>query len=218
VAQRNDDRLEEERRSKSVGSATGEWAFTWENTLRSADQGEQELAKLKKLDGAAFDREYVREMIAGHQEALDRVKVHLGIRKAGDCISEGVDRLGVRPMPADHHTIAGRIPGLANGWMLATHSGITLGPLLGRLMAEEIVRGAPQSMLAPFRPERFLAAPTVLGVADTSGIELIHPWRDGWTANQIGKKGQSNQRWNVGGSCQRIGPSFVLRRSGSIRS
>ena len=67
-------------------------------------------------------------------------------------------RLGVRPMPADHHTIAGRIPGLANGWMIATHSGVTLGPLLGRLMAEEIVRGVPQSVLAPFRPERFLAA------------------------------------------------------------
>ena len=64
-------------------------------------------------------------------------------------------RLGVRPMPADHHTIAGRIPGLANGWMIATHSGVTLGPLLGRLLADEIVRETPQSMLAPFRPDRF---------------------------------------------------------------
>ena len=67
-------------------------------------------------------------------------------------------RLGVRPMPADHHTIAGRVPGLANGWMIATHSGVTLGPLLGRLMADEIVRGVSQSVLARFRPERFAAA------------------------------------------------------------
>jgi len=65
-------------------------------------------------------------------------------------------RIGVRPMPGDKHTIAGRIPGLANAWMIATHSGITLGPLLGRLMADEIVRGTPSRMLAPFRPERFL--------------------------------------------------------------
>lgn len=64
-------------------------------------------------------------------------------------------RVGVRPMPADRHTIAGRIPGLANGWVIATHSGVTLGPLLGRLMAEEIVRGAVSPALAPFRPDRF---------------------------------------------------------------
>ena len=67
-------------------------------------------------------------------------------------------RIGVRPMPGDHHTIAGRIPGLANGWMIATHSGITLGPLLGRLMADEIIRDKPSSTLAPFRPDRFLSA------------------------------------------------------------
>jgi len=67
-------------------------------------------------------------------------------------------RTGVRPMPGDKHTIAGRIPGLVNAWMIATHSGITLGPLLGRLMAEEIVRGTPSPLLAPFRPERFLAS------------------------------------------------------------
>ena len=68
-------------------------------------------------------------------------------------------RMGVRPIPGDKHTIAGCIPGLANAWMIATHSGITLGPLLGRLVADEIVRGTPSPMLAPFRPERFLTAP-----------------------------------------------------------
>jgi glycine/D-amino acid oxidase-like deaminating enzyme len=68
-------------------------------------------------------------------------------------------RIGVRPMPGDRHTIAGRIPGFANAWLIATHSGITLGPLLGRLMADEIVRDKPSSTLAPFRPERFLTAP-----------------------------------------------------------
>jgi glycine/D-amino acid oxidase-like deaminating enzyme len=67
-------------------------------------------------------------------------------------------RVGVRPMPGDRHTIAGRIPGFINGWMIATHSGVTLGPLLGRLMSDEIVRGKPSSALAPFRPERFATA------------------------------------------------------------
>jgi glycine/D-amino acid oxidase-like deaminating enzyme len=64
-------------------------------------------------------------------------------------------RIGVRPMPSDGVTIAGRIPGLTNAWLLATHSGVTLGPLLGRLIADEIVGGKPSALLAPFRPDRF---------------------------------------------------------------
>jgi glycine/D-amino acid oxidase-like deaminating enzyme len=67
-------------------------------------------------------------------------------------------RVGVRPMPADRHTIAGRVPGFDNAWLVATHSGVTLGPLLGRLIAHEIAGGPPHAALGPFRPERFAAA------------------------------------------------------------
>jgi glycine/D-amino acid oxidase-like deaminating enzyme len=67
-------------------------------------------------------------------------------------------RIGVRPMPAGGQTIAGRVPGLTNAWVLATHSGVTLGPLLGHLLAGEIVGGAASPALAPFRPDRFAAA------------------------------------------------------------
>jgi hypothetical protein len=45
----------------------------------------------------------------------------------------------------------------------------------------------------------FLAAPTVLGVIDTYGVELIHPIREGRSPWQIGRKGLSNHRWIVGG-------------------
>jgi hypothetical protein len=44
----------------------------------------------------------------------------------------------------------------------------------------------------------FLAAPTVLGICDSYGIELVHPMREGRSATQIGKKGKSNHRWIVG--------------------
>ena len=47
--------------------------------------------------------------------------------------------------------------------------------------------------------QAFLAAPTVLGVIDTYGIELIHPIREGRSPQQIGRKGLSNHRWIVGG-------------------
>ena len=46
-----------------------------------------------------------------------------------------------------------------------------------------------------------LAAPTVLGVVDSYGIELIHPIREGRSPAQIGKKGLSNHRWIAGASC-----------------
>jgi hypothetical protein len=46
----------------------------------------------------------------------------------------------------------------------------------------------------------FLAAPTVLGVIDTYGIELIHPIREGRSPQQISRKGLSNHRWMVGGT------------------
>jgi hypothetical protein len=47
---------------------------------------------------------------------------------------------------------------------------------------------------------RFLAAPTVLGVAESSGIELIHPMREGRSLAQIGKQGKRSHRWIVGGT------------------
>ena len=47
--------------------------------------------------------------------------------------------------------------------------------------------------------DRFMADPTVIGVIDTYGIELIHPIREGRSEKQIGKKGLSNHRWIVGG-------------------
>ena len=45
---------------------------------------------------------------------------------------------------------------------------------------------------------RFLAAPSLFGVCDSYGIELVHPKREGRSPQQIGRKGVSNQRWIVG--------------------
>ena len=47
--------------------------------------------------------------------------------------------------------------------------------------------------------ERFLAEPTVLGIADSYGVELRHPRRHGRATAQLGEKGLSNHRWIAGG-------------------
>lgn len=57
----------------------------------------------------------------------------------------------------------------------------------------------------------FLVSPSLIGVIDSYGIELLHPRREGRSAEQIGKKGKSNQRWIVGGKL-----CFVLDHLGRI--
>ena len=47
--------------------------------------------------------------------------------------------------------------------------------------------------------DRFMADPSLLGIVDSYGIELIHPIREGRSDQQIGRKGMSNHRWIVGG-------------------
>jgi hypothetical protein len=46
--------------------------------------------------------------------------------------------------------------------------------------------------------DQFLADPTVLGIIDSIGIELIHPRREGRSPSAVGRKGISNHRWIVG--------------------
>lgn len=65
--------------------------------------------------------------------------------------------VGIRPIPADERTSAGLLPALPGYAEIVTHSGITLGPLLGRLLAAEILDGRVDPLLLPFRPERFAA-------------------------------------------------------------
>jgi hypothetical protein len=59
------------------------------------------------------------------------------------------------------------------------------------------------------KTDYFLADPTILGITDTYGIELIHPIREGRSPQQIGKKGKSNHRWIVGAKF-----AFILNKFG----
>jgi glycine/D-amino acid oxidase-like deaminating enzyme len=63
--------------------------------------------------------------------------------------------VGMRPIPADGVTSAGLSTAIPGYGEIVTHSGVTLGPLLGRLIAREIAGEAPDPLLAEFRPERF---------------------------------------------------------------
>lgn len=63
-------------------------------------------------------------------------------------------RIGVRPIPADTFPSVGTLDAPSGYVEAVTHSGITLGPLLGRLIAQEILTGEHDPLLAPFSPGR----------------------------------------------------------------
>lgn len=64
-------------------------------------------------------------------------------------------RLSQRSIPSDSITIAGPAVNTDNVYVLATHSGFTLAPLLGRLASREILLGEKDELLSPYRPSRF---------------------------------------------------------------
>ena len=67
-------------------------------------------------------------------------------------------RITVRPVPGgDHNSAIGPAPGLDGLYFVVTHSGINLGPLLGRLAASEILSGKSNERLERFRPARLIS-------------------------------------------------------------
>lgn len=81
--------------------------------------------------------------VAAHLPALTRARVE-------------ATRIGVRPMPRDERPMLGRVPGLEGFYVVVSHSGVTLGPLWGRIVAAELLDDAVDPRLAPYRPARFL--------------------------------------------------------------
>ncbi|MBV2365447.1 NAD(P)/FAD-dependent oxidoreductase [Streptomonospora nanhaiensis] len=99
--------------------------------------------------GAAPSAALVAELAA---ELVDRAAAVLpelaGARPAAT-------RVGVRAFPADGYPSVGFLSGVPGYYEAVTHSGATLGPLLGRLAAEEIASGHRSRLLAPYTPDRF---------------------------------------------------------------
>jgi glycine/D-amino acid oxidase-like deaminating enzyme len=63
--------------------------------------------------------------------------------------------VGRRPMPADRTPIIGPVPGTTGLYAAVMHSGVTLAPLVGRLVAQELVDGVEAPELSGCRPSRF---------------------------------------------------------------
>lgn len=67
-------------------------------------------------------------------------------------------RTSFRPRPPDGLPVVGPVPGVGGAYLVSTHSGITLGPMLGHLVTQEVFHGSPEPLLDPFRATRVIAA------------------------------------------------------------
>src|SRR4051794_5627493 len=63
--------------------------------------------------------------------------------------------VGRKPIPGDGLPVLGAVASVPGLHVAFTHSGATLGLVVGELLAEEIVTGRPSSLLDGFRPGRF---------------------------------------------------------------
>ena len=107
------------------------------------------------VDAMVADDPDAETLAAATRALLERARHYVPDLPADTHGHDIVRRIGVRPMPRDGRTIAGPLPGVPECYVIATHSGITLAPLLGELIAEEIVSGEVADILSPFRPDRF---------------------------------------------------------------
>ncbi len=109
------------------------------------------------------------ELLSAAQVLLDRA----GVRAPELAEATILDvRLGRRSIPSDSITIAGPAANTDNVYVVTTHSGFTLAPLLGRLVSREILAGEESELLAPYRPSRF-GANTVhssIGRVDSASV------------------------------------------------
>jgi D-hydroxyproline dehydrogenase subunit beta len=112
------------------------------------------------LASAGADRAIARnrspQMVGATAEALLKRAANLSARFAGASVER--TRIGVRALPIDGRPVCGWINSIGGLYVVVTHSGITLAPLLSQLVAEEIVDGVEASVLRPFRPSRFDSA------------------------------------------------------------
>ena len=65
-------------------------------------------------------------------------------------------KIGTRPVPIDGFPVVGNIEGHKGVFIAVMHSGVTLAPLIGQLLAAEMLKSSKSPLLEAFRPSRFV--------------------------------------------------------------
>jgi glycine/D-amino acid oxidase-like deaminating enzyme len=112
----------------------------------------------QRADGSVLVGEGTQETVAASPDDRHaRVLLAQAARHFPALAGVPVERwwLAWRAMPADRLPIVGPLPWLEGLYLAVSHSGVTLAPVLGRLVAAEVADQTADGLLAPFRPGRF---------------------------------------------------------------
>jgi glycine/D-amino acid oxidase-like deaminating enzyme len=100
------------------------------------------------LDPASYE-----DQVAGvAEQVVDATRPYVAMpADAGVATAE----VGWRALTSDLLPAVGWVPGSERVYAAVTHSGITIAPAFGELVAAEVAGGTHEALLAPFRPQRF---------------------------------------------------------------
>ena len=128
--------------------------------LNLRPDGDKRILLHSWLQDAGLDPEQPSERLTRGERLLHQAGVVIpGIASAE---IQGT-RFGVRPVPPDGLPIVGFTGDVENLYVVVSHSGVHLAPLLGRLAARELT-GRPEGRLDSLRPSRF---------TDTKEVEFL---------------------------------------------
>jgi len=101
------------------------------------------------------DAGFADEVTAGSVNEIMREALRVMPGLAGATLGEV--RVGLRPTSVDDRPLLGALPGISNVFVATGHgaSGLLLGPVSGKLVADQMLARPPTLDLTPFSPARF---------------------------------------------------------------
>jgi len=117
----------------------------WASSFNARQTPDGSVAISHRMEPVGATKAYGEEVVRSVSEVLPRL--------AG-CRVEEVT-MGLRVLPTDGIPVIGHLPGHANVYVAAMHSGVSLAAVVGQLAAIEVLGDSKLDVLAPFRPERF---------------------------------------------------------------
>jgi len=101
--------------------------------------------KPELFPGAAFEKQHGERILAIAQKFVPQLET----------IELEQVVIGWRPLPHDERPVVGHVKNIPGAYLAAMHSGVTLAPIIGELVAMELLDGTETNLLTDFRPERF---------------------------------------------------------------
>lgn len=117
-----------------------------------------ELQLRQAADGRLVAAADLRGMDSGSAAARVRDAIEELVQARAPIVIDS-HRAGRRPIPEDGLPLVGKAETVGGLYVAVTHSGVTLAPSIGRMVADEVVSGRRDALLAPFGLERLSTAP-----------------------------------------------------------